>query len=97
MAENHSHSIISVYHLMLYSSHYSDGLQDEQPGFDSWQEQKIFLYSTASKSSLGPTQSPIEWEPGHPSLEINQFSWPGAQLSTGVTFTLYSELLLNKS
>jgi hypothetical protein len=42
---------------------YSDEVRDGRPGFDSRQRQDIFLYSTASRPSLGPTQPPIEWVP----------------------------------
>jgi hypothetical protein len=35
-----------------------------QPGFDSWQGQYTFLYSTASRPALGPTQPPIQWVSG---------------------------------
>jgi hypothetical protein len=38
---------------------YSDRLQAGQPSFDSWQG-KIFLFSTASRPALGPTQPPIQ-------------------------------------
>jgi hypothetical protein len=30
-------------------------------GFDSLQRQEIFLYSTASRSAINFTQSPIQW------------------------------------
>jgi hypothetical protein len=45
-------------------SRYSDGLRPGRPGFDSWQEQVILLFSTASRPALGPTQPPIQWVPG---------------------------------
>jgi hypothetical protein len=43
---------------------YSSGLRDGGPGFDSRQGKEIFLYSTASRATLGPTQPPIQWVPG---------------------------------
>jgi hypothetical protein len=39
---------------------HSDGLRAGQPGFDCRQGQEIFLYSTASRLALGPTQ-PFLW------------------------------------
>jgi hypothetical protein len=42
-----------------YLSRYSDG-----PGFDSWQAEAgtiDFLFYTASRPALGPTQPPIQW------------------------------------
>jgi hypothetical protein len=40
-------------------SRYSDGIQAGRPGFVYRQWQEIFLYSTASRPALGPTQPPI--------------------------------------
>jgi hypothetical protein len=37
-------------------------------GFDSRYSQDIFIFSTAYRSALGPTQPPIQWEPGAISL-----------------------------
>jgi hypothetical protein len=38
------------------ASRYSDGLLHERPGFDSRQWKVIFLYSSVSRSTLGPIQ-----------------------------------------
>jgi hypothetical protein len=51
--------------LCFNGSRYSNRLQTGWPGFDS-QECMIFLFSTASKPNLGPTQPPIQWVPGAP-------------------------------
>jgi hypothetical protein len=40
---------------------YSDGLRTGQPGFNSRQGQQIFLFSTAPRPNLGPTQFPSQW------------------------------------
>jgi hypothetical protein len=53
---------------------YSDWLRAGWPGFDSRQRQESFLYSTASKLTLGPTQLHIQWVPG--------FLSPGVKLTT---------------
>jgi hypothetical protein len=42
---------------------YSDGLWSGRSRFESLQEQEIFVYSTASRLALGPTQPPIKWVP----------------------------------
>jgi hypothetical protein len=41
-------------------------------GFNSQQEQEIFLYSTASRLILGPTLPPIQWVLGVLSLGVKQ-------------------------
>jgi hypothetical protein len=40
-------------------SRYSDGLRVGWSGFDSWQVQQIFVFSTTPRPALGSTQSPI--------------------------------------
>jgi hypothetical protein len=37
-------------------------------GFDSRRGPGIFLFTTASRTALGPTQPPIQWVPGALSL-----------------------------
>jgi hypothetical protein len=44
---------------LRYLSRYSDGQRVGQPGFDSRQEQHIFLYSTASSPAMG-TSYPMD-------------------------------------
>jgi hypothetical protein len=41
-------------------------------GFDSWQGQEIFLYSTSSGPALGPIQPPIQWANGTISLGVQR-------------------------
>jgi hypothetical protein len=43
-------------------------------GFDSWQGLGIFLFTTMSRTALGPTQPPIQLVPGALSLRVK---WPG--------------------
>jgi hypothetical protein len=41
-------------------------------GFDSRRGLGIFLFTTASRTALGPTQPPIQWIPGALSLGANR-------------------------
>jgi hypothetical protein len=41
-------------------------------GFDSRRGLGIFLFITASRTALGPTQPPIQWAPGALSLEVKR-------------------------
>jgi hypothetical protein len=46
------------------------GLDDR--GFESWLRLGIFLFTTASRTALGLTQSPIQWLPGFLSLGVKR-------------------------
>jgi hypothetical protein len=48
------------------------GLDDGVLEFDSGRGLGIFLFTTASRPALGPTQSPIQWVPGALSLVIKR-------------------------
>jgi hypothetical protein len=41
-------------------------------GFNSRRGLGIFLFTTASRTILGPTQPPIQWLPGALSLGVNR-------------------------
>jgi hypothetical protein len=57
-------------------SRYSDWLQVGRSGFDSRQGLRIFLFDTATRPALGPTQPPVEWVPGSLSLGVKR---PGCE------------------
>jgi hypothetical protein len=45
-------------------------------GFDSQRGLGIFLFTTASRTAMGPTQPPIQWVPGALFLGVK---WPGRE------------------
>jgi hypothetical protein len=45
-------------------------------GFDSRRGLRIFLYTTTSRTALGPTHPPIQWVLGALSLGVK---WPGRE------------------
>jgi hypothetical protein len=54
--------------MLIYSKVY--GLGDR--GFESRHGLRIFLFTTASRTALGPTQPPIQWLPGALSLGVKR-------------------------
>jgi hypothetical protein len=65
---------------------YSAGLYElNNGGFESRQELGIFLFITASRPTLGPTQSPIKWAPEGLSLRVK---WPVVRLTTHLPLVL---------
>jgi hypothetical protein len=62
--------------------------------FDSRRGLEIFLFTTASRTALGPTQPPIQWVPGALSLGIKRpgseapHSPPSSQTMNGATHPL---------
>jgi hypothetical protein len=51
-------------HLIICSVGIATRLRAERLEFDSRQGLGIFLFATACRPALGPTQSPIQWVPG---------------------------------
>jgi hypothetical protein len=73
-----------------YLSQYSYGLWFGWLVFDSWQDQEIFLNSTASRPVLEPTQPPIQWVLGalfpelkQPEQEADRSTFSCAQVKNG--------------
>jgi hypothetical protein len=52
-------SVHVIYRELGSFGRYSDELGAGRPGFDSWQGQEIFLFSTASRPALGSNQPHI--------------------------------------
>jgi hypothetical protein len=65
-------------------SRYSGWLRAGWWGFECRRELGIFLFTTASRPALGPTQSPIRWEAGALSLGIKR---PGREADYSPPFT----------
>jgi hypothetical protein len=71
-------------------------------GFESRQVLGIFLFTTASRLALEPTQSPIQWIPGalslgvkRPGLEADYSPPPSAEVRQYVEFYLHSPVRLH--
>jgi hypothetical protein len=57
-------------------------------GSDSRWGLGIFLFTTASRTALGPTQPPIQWVPGALSLGVTDHSPPSsAQVKNAWSYT----------
>jgi hypothetical protein len=79
-----------MYVVYPQSHRYSDWIRGGQPGFDCRQGQGIFLYSTAARPALEPTQPPIQWVSGalspgvkRPGREVDHSPPSGAEVKTG--------------
>jgi hypothetical protein len=72
-------SSLNIFVLLHVISHsqsvlrWSTGWTIEVLGFDSRRWLGIFLFTTASRTALGPTEHPIQWVPGNLSLGVK---WP---------------------
>jgi hypothetical protein len=58
------HSTVIKTYIFALSPDNSIGLWARWSGFDSQQGQEISLYSTASRTALGPIRPPTQWTPG---------------------------------
>jgi hypothetical protein len=72
----------------------SNRLWAAQLWFHSHQEQEIFLYSTASRTALGPTHSPVQCVPGavtpgvkQPGREADRSPLSGDKIKNGGAIT----------
>jgi hypothetical protein len=57
---------------MKVAQRWATGWTIEVLGFDSRRGLVIFLFNTASRTALEPTQPPIQWVPGALSLGVKQ-------------------------
>jgi hypothetical protein len=67
------HAIVEVFVVLYFVARagIATRLRDGRPGFDSPQEQGLFLFVTAFRQALGHTQPPIQCLPG--------VKWPGRE------------------
>jgi hypothetical protein len=63
---------ISIIHSVHVHDNFAKSWTIGVLGFDCWWAQGIFLFTTAPRTALGPTQPPIQWIPGALSLEIKR-------------------------
>jgi hypothetical protein len=56
----------------------------ERPGFESRQGLEIFLFTTAFRPALRPTEPPIQWVPGVLSLGVKR---PGREADKSTPYS----------
>jgi hypothetical protein len=64
--------LYSLFFKSWIAQRYSAGLRVDNRGFGSRQGLGIFLFTTASRPALRPTQPPIQWIPGALSLRVKR-------------------------
>jgi hypothetical protein len=62
----------SPHHLQFPKQRWATGWTIGVIGFDSRRGLGIFLFTTASRTALEPTQTPIQWVPGALSLVVKR-------------------------
>jgi hypothetical protein len=73
------HCLINSVHIILNHSGTVLGYRLDDRGVEPRQGLGIFLFTTASRPALGPTQPSIQWVPGALSLGVKR---PGVKLTT---------------
>jgi hypothetical protein len=67
---------ISLHHIVLHMIYtcvtIATRIRTGRPGFDSRKELRIFLFASAFRPVLGPTQPQIQWVPGGLSLGLRR-------------------------